>query len=441
MDVSGRRVTLMGLGCHGGGIGAARYLAGNGAVLTVTDLRPREALTSALSALDDLADIRYVLGGHDESAFRNAELIVVNPAVRPDNPWLQRAAEADIPLTSEIELLLRAVDCHTAVVTGSNGKSTTASMLAAILAADGRQVHLGGNLGGSLLASVDKIERDDWMVLELSSFQLDRLPLDAARLEVVVVTGCTANHLDWHPTLVDYHRAKQRALQMLASNGTAVLNTWDSEVAGWQRLVRDRWSPPAALADVPPLKVPGRHNRHNAACAAAAAVAAGVQPAVVRRALLEFTGLPHRLDRIATVAGRTFIDDSSATTPEATAAALDSVAQPVWLLLGGRAKGSSWATLVSALSENVRGVACYGEAAAELADTVREARRALNVRVCDDMPTAMRWCFASSAPGHSIMLSPACASSDQFSNYVERAKTFHRLIDEIALPEGAQALA
>ena len=193
MEVSGRRIVLMGLGRHGGGVAAARWLAESGASVTVTDVADAVMLQSSLASLADVPITNFTLGRHDVRDFLAADAIVVNPAVRPDHPLLDLARNHDIPLTSEIELFLEHCPARVIGVTGTNGKSTTASLLSAILLAAGHQVWLGGNIGVSLLNNLDQIRSEDLVVLELSSFQLAHLSEKARFPDYAVITNCTSN--------------------------------------------------------------------------------------------------------------------------------------------------------------------------------------------------------------------------------------------------------
>jgi UDP-N-acetylmuramoylalanine--D-glutamate ligase len=324
----------MGLGRHGGGAAAARFLAGQGAIVTVTDLADADALADSLAGLADAGIGRFHLGGHRESDFQAADLVVVNPAVRPGDPLVELARKSGARLTSEAELFLDACPARVIGVTGTNGKSTSAAMTAAILSAAGRRTWLGGNIGNSLLAELHQLRPDDWVVLELSSFQLFWLS-DAARWPSrAIVTNCTPNHLDWHGTFAHYMQAKQRLLEHLSAVGSAVIDPRAPGLTGWADSLACRLIEPVPLQKIPPLQLPGEHNRRNAALAAAAALDAGVEWGAVETALARFSGLPHRLALVAEIAGRKFFDDSKSTTPEATLAALDAMRRPTWLLLG-----------------------------------------------------------------------------------------------------------
>lgn len=428
MNYAGRRITVMGLGNFGGGAAAARWLARQGAYVTVTDVAEAASLAETLAALRNEPIAAYHLGGHRPEDFRQSELIVVNPAVRPGSPFLNLAREAGVPQTSELELFLSACPARVVGVTGSNGKSTTAAMTAAILRAAGHTVHLGGNIGRSLLDAIDTIASEDWVVLEISSFQLYYLSPEVRRPHVAVVTNCTKNHLDWHGTWNDYVTAKQRILTGQRPEDLAILNTHDAEVASWASVVCGRQVPLVDEAALPELPVPGRHNRENAKCAATAALALGCGEAAVHAGLANYRPLPDRLEWVAEIQGRDFYNDTAATTPESSIAALESLAGPTWLLAGGGEKGSDWHAWADAVVAYARGVACYG--------AVREVLRAAVERVQPDFPSiavptldeALEWCWSSSQRGENVLLSPGCASHDQFAHYRARGEYFRELV-------------
>lgn len=432
MELKGRRVTVMGLGHFGGGAAAARWLAGQGAVVTVTDVACEQALAASLQSLAEVPIAAYHLGAHCEEDFRNADLVVVNPAVRPENPFVQAAANAGVPLSSETELLLHSCPARIIAVTGSNGKSTTAAMTAAILRADGRRVHLGGNIGRSLLDSADDIQASDWVVLEISSFQLHYLRLDARPVDIAVVTNCVPNHLDWHGSFANYVADKQRLLLGQSGDGLAVLNAHDPEVATWAAMVRGRLLRPISLDTVPELAVPGRHNRTNAACAAAAALAAGCAEASIGKALRACRSLPDRLEEVAIIAGRRFYNDSSSTTPESTIAALDALEGPTWLLAGGSDKGADFGAMCQAIAARAEGAAFYGAVGEKLRRCILQIRSRFPCTAVETMDEALAWCWRNSRPGQSIVLSPGCASRDQFQNYRRRGAHFVQLLHTIS---------
>jgi UDP-N-acetylmuramoylalanine--D-glutamate ligase len=415
----------MGLGRHGGGAAAARYLAEQGARVAVTDLADATALAEPVAGLSDAGIEEFHLGGHREADFRSADYVVVNPAVKPDNRWIELARQSGATITSEIELFLNACPAPVIGVTGTSGKSTTAAMTAAILSANPlRRVWLGGNIGVSLLPDLDRIGPDDRVVLELSSFQLFWLSEKTRWPSIAIVTNLSPNHLDWHGTMQHYVEAKKRLTGHVDSDGIVVFDEADPNMQTWMGLSAGRFMPPLIDDQIPSLVVPGQHNRRNAGFAAAAALAAGADLEALRRGLADFAGLPHRLTTVAVVAGRIFINDSKSTTPAATLAALDAVRQPIWLLLGGADKGIDLRPLVAAVGQRVSGAALFG-AVGDALDSLLNAVAPQLPRVCTDtLDEALAWCWARSRPGDAILLSPACSSLDQFRDFTERGGRF-----------------
>jgi UDP-N-acetylmuramoylalanine--D-glutamate ligase len=405
MQFYGLRATVMGLGRHGGGAAAARYLAERGAIVTVTDLADAAALADSVASLADVPIARFTLSEHREEDFARADLVVVNPAVRPENSFVQLATRSGARITSEIELFLDACPAAVIGITGTVGKSTTAAMTAAAIDASGRRALLGGNFGRSLLADLPRMQADDWIVLELSSFQLHWLNESVRWPRVAAMTNFAPNHLDWHPSVEHYQQSKRRLLD----HAERVIEPWREN-------------------DVPPLQVPGRHNSTNAALAAACAEATGADRASIARALAEFNGLPHRLALVAEIDGRQFFNDSKATTPEAAVAALEAMDRLTWILLGGIDKGVDLEPLVRAVGQRASGAAVFGAVAQQLDGLLAIHAPQLPRHCCCAIDEAFAWCCEHSRGGDAILLSPACASLDQFRDYAERGERFADLI-------------
>jgi UDP-N-acetylmuramoylalanine--D-glutamate ligase len=425
------RVTVMGLGHFGGGVAAARWLAGQGAIVTVTDLADERALKSALESLAGVPIAALHLGGHHEDDFHQADLVVVNPAVRTGNVWLKIARTYGVPLTTEIDLFLQACPARTIGVTGSNGKSTTAAMTAAILQADGRRTWLGGNIGGSLLNRLPDILPDDWVVLELSSFQLTYLRPQTCVPHIAVVTSFSPNHLDWHVNLEEYAAAKQILLKRQQPQDFAVLNTYDRRLAAWARCSPGRMAPLVADEQLPRLPLAGWHNRMNAACAATAAMAAGCSREAVDRGLLAFRGLPQRMEPVAEIGGRIFYNDSASTTPESTIAALESLDRPVILLAGGHDKGFDFTEMIEAVGRIAVSSAFFGEVGPKLHARLMASHIDCLAVATPTLPEALNWCWHNSKPGDAIVLSPGCSSHDQFRNFRERGERFAEFVGRL----------
>jgi UDP-N-acetylmuramoylalanine--D-glutamate ligase len=428
LDWTGRRVTLMGLGRHGGGLGAAQFLARHGAVLTISDCGDASALAAPLAELADLPIHALHLGGHEPADFSKADFVVVNPAVRPGHACLQIARNAGATVTSEIEIFLERCPARVIGVSGSNGKSTTVTMLAEILRATGRATWLGGNIGGSLLGDLDCMTSDDWVVLELSSFQLAHLSEHAKLPEFSLVTNCTPNHLDWHSSFDDYAAAKRRLLaarQVVLNSHDSVLRHWNTELAPH---VVVNWHDDR----VPKLRVPGAHNRQNAACAAAVAELAGVSEQVITAALANFHGLEHRIEWVAEARGRQFYNDSKSTSPAATIAAIAAMDRPVWLLAGGVSKGTEFSELAATAVHGTAGAAFFGTAGNQILQSCQTIRPSYPAARHETLANSLRWCLEQSAPGDAILLSPACASFDQFQDFADRGRVFRRLVADLA---------
>ena len=453
----GKHVTVMGLGRFGGGVAAARFLAERGARVTVTDTATDAQLVESLGQLDGIPIKRFALGGHFERDFLGADLIVANPAIPRTNPYLALASAAGIPLTSEMNLFWQFNRGRVIGVTGSNGKSTTTALIHAMVKASGRRCWLGGNIGRSLLPHLEEIESDDWVILEISSFQLEDLDRLPSSPHVAVVTNFAPNHLDWHGSLDAYRRAKQSILRWQSPADIAVLNVDDSETRRWpsngRRLgfgledcgalgvfLRDEIvvardaSGERALELREWLRLPGRHNLQNAMAAACAALAIGISPDAIRRGIEEYEPLPHRLQFIAEIRGRRFYNDSLATTPESTAVALESFDQPVVLLAGGYDKQVELSGMAAAIAARAKAVALMGQTGPALDELLvtRFDRTPTCRRVCVTFCEAFGWAIDQSQPGDVVLLSPGCASYDWFRNFADRGDQFAARVRNLA---------
>jgi UDP-N-acetylmuramoylalanine--D-glutamate ligase len=451
-NFSGKRVTVMGLGGFGGGVGVTRWLARAGAKVVVTDKAPAERLAVSLEQIGDLG-LTLHLGGHEPHDFRDADLVVVNPAVPETSEFLQMAREAGVPVTTEINLFVERCPARCVGVTGSVGKSTVTAMIGRVLeeatkprshAATQGRVWVGGNIGKSLLDGLPDISPDDIVVLELSSFQLERTPLVRWSPQVAVLTNITPNHLDWHGSFEAYVAAKLNLVRF-QKPGRDVLVMQDvtelrsrlaplaGERAGVWRYGLEGDVPGAASENGdarlawPDLKlaVPGRHNRENAAAALTVGHALGVPREVALAALASFEALPHRLQKVAERDGITYYDDSKSTTPQAALTALRAIEAPLLVILGGYDKGSDLRPVAQEAARRARFAACIGKTGPGLAQAIGEAGG--ETRVFPDLHAAVSACRERARPGDVVLLSPACASWDQFVDYRARGELFARL--------------
>ncbi len=447
MDFAGQRITVMGLGRFGGGLGVTRYLASRGADVLVTDLDPAEKLADSVAGLKDLLDSGSVtlrLGEHNVSDFTTCDRVVANPAVpHPwDNRFLRAAQAAGIPITTEIRLMVESLPSRDRVigVTGTAGKSTTSAMIAHALRAIGERVAFGGNIGGSLLGT--RLDAESWVVLELSSFQLYWLgeaagfPAAAAwSPRTAVITNVTPNHVDWHGTFEHYRACKLSLARSVSPNDVLVCGA-DVDARSGRREVRIE-STDAAVDPLLHLNAPGVHNRINARTAIAAVSAAlgrEGDPALTRRlaeSLATFPGLPHRLCLVADRNGIRYYDDSKSTTPESTLLALDALAgERIHLIAGGYDKGSDL-TPIARRSGSLEGLYCIGATGPSLAALAAGAEAVFN---CGTLESALARVRGRASAGSVVLLSPGCASWDQYVNYEERGKRFKQLACEADSP-------
>jgi len=450
----------MGLGQFGGGLGAVQYLLSQGADVTVTDLRPAEALQDSLARIDGSQLRRLILGEHQEQDFLDADLIVVNPAVhQAENPFLKLARERGIGLTSEMNLFWERCRGRKILVTGSVGKSTTATLIHQFLQAGNRTCRLGGNLGVSLLPEVDRIHEEDFVVLELSSFQLADLDRLHPAPEIAVVTNFYPNHLDWHGNLDHYRDAKQTAIAWQNANQMAVLNGDDPDSSLWPTDARVIWFGREIWRDRPGIHftadeitvrspiggwkiheidlAPSLRHEHGfsnvAAALAVAVIGLEIPVPCLADVLKNYVPLPHRLEQVAEVQGRIFINDSKATTPESTLAALKSVSGPIILIVGGKDKGSDLSRMAAAIAQRAKIVLCLGDTASELIKKIsaEQSNTLQNVIPSRNLNEAVQAAWQMSQPGDVLLFSPGCASHAEFANYERRGERFVECVKQI----------
>jgi len=434
-DFAGARVTVVGLGRFGGGVGVTRWLCAQGVKVTVSDLAGADALADSIRKLDGL-DVTLHLGSHEEKDFLEADLLVVNPAVAKDMPLLAAARRAGVPLTTEINLFLQRCRAPVVGITGSVGKSTTTAMTGEMINAV-RPTHVGGNIGVSLLEDLEVIQPGHAVVLELSSFQLEDVPLVGISPHVAVVTNLAPNHLDRHVTLDAYADAKKNIFRFQRPDDVLILNArcdatadWATEAVG----VVELYKPDPPEGEAFRLRVPGRHNQANAQAAWAAARHFGVDRASAAEALARFTGLPHRLELVAEVGGVAFYNDSKCTTPEGAVVALESFEpRRAIIIVGGYDKNIGFDSLGAAIAARARGVVAIGQTRERIVDAVEKHRRGAlpTVERASDLADAVGKSRAPASPGDVVLLSPACASYDMFTNYEHRGEVFVQLVKGI----------
>jgi UDP-N-acetylmuramoylalanine--D-glutamate ligase len=447
MDVKGKRVLVVGLGKSG--IASALFLADRGARVAVSDTKSEEDLHHEIPQLLDRG-IGVEAGYHGERTFKEQELIVISPGVPSDVPQLEQARQAGIPVIGEVELAARYLKGQIVAITGSNGKTTTTTLAGEIIAAGGNKTLVGGNIGTPAISFVGSSTDDTWIVLEVSSFQLETIETFHPRIAVVL--NVTPDHLDRHHTFENYAAAKSRIFENQTGGDFAVLNADDTtcvamagktkaDVFWFSRqhaveqgaLVRDGnifWRNAGSEQSIMPVReigLKGAHNVENVLAGVCVGMLAGVAPADIRRVVANFKAVEHRLEYVASIRGVDYYNDSKATNVDATIKALESFAGGIHLILGGKDKGSDYSVLNPLLQQRVKRVYTIGAAAAKIESQIKET----SVVTSGTLDTAVRLASETAKPGDIVLLAPACASFDQFVSYEHRGRVFKDLVKQI----------
>jgi UDP-N-acetylmuramoylalanine--D-glutamate ligase len=447
MDVKGNRVLVVGMGKSG--IASALFLADQGARVAISDTKSEEELHHEIPQLLDHG-IEVEAGYQGERIFNEQQLIVISPGVPFDVPQLVQARQAGIPVIGEVELAARYTKGRFVAITGSNGKTTTTSLVGEIIAASGQQTLVGGNIGTPAISFVDSSTDDTWIVLEVSSFQLETIETFHPRIAVVL--NVTPDHLDRHHTFENYAAAKARIFENQTAGDSAVLNADDATCVAMARktraavywfsrqqsvergaFVRDDkifWRDRNSELEIMPVSeigLKGVHNVENVLAAVCAGMLAEVAPGQIRRTVGQFKAVEHRLEYVATIRGVAYYNDSKATNVDATIKALESFPGRIHLILGGKDKGSDYSVLNPLLAERVKRVYTIGTAAAKIESQIK----GVPVSSSATIDSAVRHAGELATPGDVVLLAPACASFDQFVSYEHRGRVFKDLVKQL----------
>jgi len=425
---------------------------GSASCVTVSDTRSAAALGDQIPALLE-AGIMVEAGGHGLLTFRRQDLIVVSPGVPLDTPELAQVKHFGLPVIGELELAARFLKGHALAVTGSNGKTTTTTLLGEILKAGGLPTLVGGNIGLPVVALIDESTEDTWSVLEVSSFQLETTV--QFHPEIAVILNITPDHLDRHGSFENYCAAKERIFAAQTAGDFLVLNADNTPCAAaaarsaakvywfsvehpvpqgaWleQGSVVYRAAEDAPTEHVMPLRgipLKGSHNIENVLAAVVAARLAGVPAEIIRHAVESFQAVEHRLEYVVTHNGVQFYNDSKATNVDATAKAIAAFSGGIHLILGGKDKNSDYTLLSDLLRERVSAVYTIGSAAAKIESHLRGV---VSIYSCETLDKAVASAAAAARPGEVVLLAPACSSFDQFENYEQRGKVFKQLVKDL----------
>ena len=451
-----KKVTVMGLGLFGGGVGVAKFLVSQGADVIVTDLKSAEELSASLKLLNGLP-VKFRLGKHSEGDFADTDMLVVNPAVPDDSRFLQIACDNNVHIDSELNIFFRLVPAPIIGITGSNGKSTTTSLLGEMLKEAGIKTWVGGNIGVSLLEHLDEIKPDDVVVLEISSFQLDLLSRIEMSPHISIVTNIAPNHLDRHKTMENYIGAKKTMIRYQTEDDYTILNYDDPALREWEGECKSRILWFSATKELEhgaflrnseiiinhnsnviscPIQtnIKGNHNRLNMMAASYAAIAMHADVGSIKNAIAGFTGLEHRLEYVDTINEVQYYNDSKATTPEAAIAGIKAFDNPTILIAGGYNKKVSLSQFARECAKNTKCVILVGGTAnniQELIQDVKGEKAEPDVYIATYLDESVRKAYAIAETGDVVLLSPACASYGMFTNYEERGKRFKELVHRL----------
>lgn len=435
MEVRGRRITVFGMGASG--VAVLELLRSRGAIVRASDVKPRETLPEF--------DAPFV--PQSPEALEGCEIAVLSPGVPADLPMFAEARARGTLVVGDLEAASWFLQGPVLGITGSNGKTTTTALAGHLLRMAGIPCQVGGNIGRPPAALVDTSRPDQWNVLELSSFQLETSR--TLRVHIAAVLNITQNHLDRHHTLDAYAAAKARILANQQPEDHAVLNAENAAAAALAAQARGRiwwfcaggargpgfWQQDGMLwaggePFMPAAEVPlrGRHNVENVLAAACCAHLAGAPLGAIREGVRTFEGVEHRIEFVREVGGVRYYNDSKATSVDATRKALESFEGRLWVILGGKDKGSDYRELRPLLAGRARAALLIGAAAEKIASHLEGAVTLIH---CGDLRTAVETAWRRAEPGDTVLLAPACASFDQFSGYEERGRVFKSLVQAL----------
>ena len=447
MELKNKRVLVVGLGKSG--LAAALFLRDRGARVTVSDTRSAHALAKDIPALLE-AGIMVESGGHGLLTFRRQDLIVVSPGVPLDTPEVAQAILFGLPVIGELELASRFLEGHIVAITGSNGKTTTTTLIGKIFADAGLPSLVGGNIGLPVIDLIPKSKPDTWSILEVSSFQLETTV--EFRPNIALVLNITPDHLDRHKTFERYAAAKAMITTQQTPEDYLVLNAEDKPTqmvaaktraqifwfSGVRRIKQGAFvhgenifwlakegGTPEAVLPVAEIALRGAHNVENVLAAVCAGKLAGVSSESIRASVATFHAVEHRLEPVRTLNGVTYFNDSKATNVDAALKALASFPSGVHLILGGKDKASDYTQLAPLLRERAVAVYTIGSAAEKIE---RELAGVVKIVTAGTLKSAVESASAAAKPGEVVLLAPACSSFDQFENYEHRGRVFRECV-------------
>lgn len=444
-----KRVLVVGLGKSG--LSVCRYLSGQGAEVTISDLRGKGELNQTF--VDEILRLGVTLetGGHREETFLGSEIIIVSPGVPLDIGPLKAAREAGVPVLGEMGLAGRMMDIPIAAVTGTNGKSTATALLGHMISCGGKRVFVGGNIGTPLMDCILDHPEAELAVVEVSSFQLDTMETFCPHISMIL--NISPDHLDRYPDYEAYAASKLRIFENQGAGDVVILNDEDERLAlvhpgggttvlryGMERKNgrhafmeggRLKASLPdgaACVFEVAGFPLPGNHNLQNLMGAVLAGLILGLDHSAIQEGIDTFRGLPHRMEFVGRINAVDFYNDSKATNVEAAAKAVEGFERPVILIAGGRDKGGDYGPLVEAARGRLKEAVLLGEARPLLEKALKGFVRVVRA---ESMIDAVKEAFAAANPGDVVLLAPACSSFDMFTDYKHRGDVFKEIVESI----------
>lgn len=450
LNVENKKVLVVGIARSG--VAVAKFLIEKGTKVVLTDKKSREELSGTLKNFPT-ESVELITGSYPEFGAGDYDFLVVSPGVPLKVPPVQRAFELGVPVYSELELAYRFSSSPIVAITGTNGKTTTTTLIGEIFKDAGKNVCVGGNIGLPLALEVEKYGPDDVIVAEVSSFQLESI--HTFKPKVALILNITPDHLDRHGTMENYVHAKARIFENQTKDDFTILNYDDARVRILSentpgtviffsrehileegifiedgQIIAKFKGKVEKICPTREVFIKGAHNLENALAASAAAYIMGISAAKIAEVLRSFQGVAHRLEFVAEVNGVKFINDSKGTNPDASIKALEAYDEPIVLLAGGRNKGSDFTEFAYKIKEKVRSLVILGECK----DEIREAVNRVGFSAVDEANTfeeAVKIAAQKAKPGEIVLLSPACASWDMFKSFEERGECFKDVVNSL----------
>ncbi len=443
METNNKNYLVVGLGKTG--IATLEFLTHRGLNARGTDSSPVSSFDQNKIKNLTGSGIEIEFGSHSESYLEWADELIISPGVSVNTPFLVKAKNYDKNIVSEIEFATGFIGTPIIAVTGSNGKTTTTTLISEILNNSGFNIFTGGNIGTPLITVADSADKYDYIVLETSSFQLQTT--DKFRPYISIFLNISPNHLDHHDDFEEYFQSKTNIFKNQTHDDWAIINCGDDTLNNYSKNIKARivsfgsnsehenitlneytvefWD---EYYDLNKIKLIGGHNLDNAMCAIAAAKIAGCNKDIIEKTILEFSPLPHRIEYIGRHRGVNVYNDSKSTSPGATLKALDSITPPIILLAGGKDKGTDYKVLYGPLNKKVKHLVLFGEAKKRMN---QQLGTSVNTSIAESLEEAVEKAFSNSSEDDSILLSPACSSFDMFSSYEERGEVFKKIVQNI----------